>query len=419
MGAVLTPARPGTVRKYGGATVDHAIARWHGVDGRNLQNSGVILDDANNITGVVGLSMTANLVLSDTTLNVLGVVMKGADRFIHNFHHPSGGSALPVGQNTFVGVNAGNFTMGSTASTTAQGSNNTAMGYGSFTSNTLGHSNSAFGSTALAANTTGVENIAVGYRALVTNTVGSYNTATGVSALAANTSGASNVAFGWSALTTNTTGSFNLAMGVGSLGLNTTGSYNTAVGYVALAKHTTADHNTAMGAYSLFENTTGSNNIGVGSFALRWNTTGANNTAVGYAAGMNAAVGVNQTSFESVYIGAGTKSSADGIQNEIVIGYGAIGQGAHTATLGHTTILNTYIRGHTHLANVAGQNTIVGNQAALATTATDGFLYVPTCAGTPTGVPTSYTGKVALVFDTTNNRLYAYDGGWLAVELAS
>ena len=51
--------------------------------------------------------------------------------------------------------------------------------------------------------------------------------------------------------------------------------------------------------------------------------------------------------------------------------------------------------------------------AALATNATDGFLYIPTCAGTPTGVPTAQTGTVAMVFDTTNNKFYIYDGGWL------
>lgn len=58
-------------------------------------------------------------------------------------------------------------------------------------------------------------------------------------------------------------------------------------------------------------------------------------------------------------------------------------------------------------------NIVLGSQAALATTATNGFAYIPTCAGTPTGVPTAYTGKVAMVFDTTNNKLYIYDGGWL------
>jgi hypothetical protein len=49
--------------------------------------------------------------------------------------------------------------------------------------------------------------------------------------------------------------------------------------------------------------------------------------------------------------------------------------------------------------------------AALATTATDGFLYIPTCAGTPTGVPTSITGLAPLVIDSTNNKLYFYSGG--------
>lgn len=49
--------------------------------------------------------------------------------------------------------------------------------------------------------------------------------------------------------------------------------------------------------------------------------------------------------------------------------------------------------------------------AALATTATDGFLYIPTCAGTPTGTPTTFTGLAPLVINTTNNKLYFYSGG--------
>jgi hypothetical protein len=56
-------------------------------------------------------------------------------------------------------------------------------------------------------------------------------------------------------------------------------------------------------------------------------------------------------------------------------------------------------------------NVIAGASAALATTATNGFLYVPTCAGTPTGVPTTITGMAPIVVDTTNNKLYFYSGG--------
>ncbi len=57
-----------------------------------------------------------------------------------------------------------------------------------------------------------------------------------------------------------------------------------------------------------------------------------------------------------------------------------------------------------------GKNFVHGT-AALATTATNGFHYVPTCAGVPTGVPTAYTGNAAMVYDSTNNKLYVYGGG--------
>ncbi len=56
-----------------------------------------------------------------------------------------------------------------------------------------------------------------------------------------------------------------------------------------------------------------------------------------------------------------------------------------------------------------GNVTIGGG--ALATTATNRFLYVPTCAGTPTGTPTAKTGFAPIVVNTTNNKLYFYSGG--------
>jgi hypothetical protein len=60
----------------------------------------------------------------------------------------------------------------------------------------------------------------------------------------------------------------------------------------------------------------------------------------------------------------------------------------------------------------ANSNVVIGN-AALATSATNGFLYIPTCAGTPSGVPTAFTGRVPIIFDTTGNKIWVYDGGWL------
>jgi hypothetical protein len=58
----------------------------------------------------------------------------------------------------------------------------------------------------------------------------------------------------------------------------------------------------------------------------------------------------------------------------------------------------------------AGGGLAVGN-AALATSATRGFLYIPTCAGAPTGTPTAQAGTVPIVFDTADNKLYFYAGG--------
>lgn len=55
--------------------------------------------------------------------------------------------------------------------------------------------------------------------------------------------------------------------------------------------------------------------------------------------------------------------------------------------------------------------TAVRGFAELATDATTGFLYAPTCAGTPTGTPETQTGLVPIVIDSSNNKLYFYSGG--------
>lgn len=63
----------------------------------------------------------------------------------------------------------------------------------------------------------------------------------------------------------------------------------------------------------------------------------------------------------------------------------------------------------------SARNVSVGN-AAIATNAANGFLYIPTCAGTPTGTPTAKTGRAPIVWDSTNKKLYVYDGGWNAMN---
>jgi Protein of unknown function (DUF2793) len=71
----------------------------------------------------------------------------------------------------------------------------------------------------------------------------------------------------------------------------------------------------------------------------------------------------------------------------------------------------------TQAMKIDSSSNVVVNTAAIATTATNGFLYIPTCAGAPTGVPTTYTGRAPIVFDTTNNKLCIYNGTWKTVTL--
>ena len=53
---------------------------------------------------------------------------------------------------------------------------------------------------------------------------------------------------------------------------------------------------------------------------------------------------------------------------------------------------------------------------SLATTATTGFLYVPTCAGVPTGIPVPQDGMMPVVGNSLTGVLYRFHGGaWAAV----
>jgi hypothetical protein len=59
------------------------------------------------------------------------------------------------------------------------------------------------------------------------------------------------------------------------------------------------------------------------------------------------------------------------------------------------------------------KNFQIGANGALNTTATVGYLEIPSCAGAPTGVPSPIgTGKIILHYDSTNNKIYAYNGAW-------
>jgi hypothetical protein len=74
------------------------------------------------------------------------------------------------------------------------------------------------------------------------------------------------------------------------------------------------------------------------------------------------------------------------------------------------TVLNFQTASATRLIiNANGDIALNGTGSALATNATHGFTYLPSCAGIPTGVPGStYTGAAPFVWDSTHGVLMAY-----------
>jgi len=143
---------------------------------------------------VIGISNVIDL--DDTISSVTGIITKNGSRFFHNFHHLTGSTAVPTGRNLFIGEEAGNFSAGSTATSTSHGSfnlgigwrslrllttgyNNVGIGYASFYSLTSGIRNGAIGHSALQNLTTGSAHVAVGYRALMNITTSSNNVGVG------------------------------------------------------------------------------------------------------------------------------------------------------------------------------------------------------------------------------------------------
>lgn len=257
-------------------------------------------------------SFTGSLKLEDTTSDDTGIIYKGADRYLHNFHHPIGGGAVPIGHNLFVGSSAGNFTMGDAATDVNHASWNIGVGRRALYNNTLGKNNTAIGALALEANTTGANNSGVGSNALRRNTTGNNNFGLGYYALYANTTGHDNVAIGPNAVKSNTTGGNQIGVGNGALRLLSSGNRNTGVGYSTF--------------YSM--------------------TTGVGNTSLGYRAGefINGG-GNNVESDYGILIGYDARPLASGGTEEIVIGKSAIGHGDNTATLGNNSSTDCYFPG--------------------------------------------------------------------------
>jgi uncharacterized coiled-coil protein SlyX len=109
---------------------------------------------------------------------------------------------------------------------------------------------------------TGSENTAVGFNALFGDTTGSFNSAYGVQSLSGNQDGEANTSMGWYSMKEAVSAFGNTAIGAQTLQMNN-GSYNSAVGHSALI-NATGSYNIAIGVSAGFSLGAGSSNIEIG-----------------------------------------------------------------------------------------------------------------------------------------------------------
>lgn len=263
------------------------------------------------------------------------------------------------------------------------------------------------------------------------------------------------------------TGSNNMLLGIGigtnalfSGGANTIGGANSfgttptsadgnsGWGQDCFVVLTTADFNSAIGYRSGYTVTSGGYSVFAGSTADVTVGTVASVICIGYGAKAdtnNIAVIGGLTSngyITDLYLGNGKENATplaqvkvhvtggDTSANNIIgsdvwwmagIARGSGLGGNHFFYTSDATTSGTTLQTSTSKFQVSVKgNVVAGSLAVVSTSATDGFLYIPTCAGTPSGTPTAYTGKDAIVYDSTNDLMYIYEGGaWRTVGSAT
>jgi hypothetical protein len=160
--------------------------------------------------------------------------------------------------------------------------------------------------------------------------------------------------------------------------------------------------------------TVGNNSTGFG-INVNTGTSTASGVRVAPTGGIGTAFDVSAGSLasSSIFFGAsgtwnGSGQTFDGIMINVT----------NTASAAGSRLLTMQLSNLSKFAVDSLGNTIINDtSSALSTSATSGFLYIPTCAGVPSGTPTFLqTGTIPLVLDSVSAVAYVYSSSsWIAL----
>ncbi|MCD4746338.1 MAG: tail fiber domain-containing protein [Bacteroidales bacterium] len=344
------------------------------------------------------LHLSASMELTETHHADSGVIYKNGNRFFHDYA-PVGS----LGQNLFIGKNAGNFTM--TGPHNFSGCSNVGIGTNTLQNNQEGFQNTAMGTDALVNNTNGNYNTAIGGFAMHNITEGDYNIAIGKEAAhgAVNSHAHRNIAIGYrSGYNLDTGAEKNILIGYKAGDNITTGANNIIIGYDINAPNSTSNNQMSIGNLIFATNIDGtgttisSGNVGIGTSTPGatldvaghiWQTgtgrsvflgeyAGANddlssnyNVFIGYSTGRNNTTGQNNTAsgYYSLYANiSGNDNTASGHYSLYAntTGNGNTASG-HYSLYANTIGLDNTASGYEALRNntTACQNIAIGTKA--------------------------------------------------------
>jgi len=170
--------------------------------GNDTVNNIVPLDSATgslaNSSNLLDSAFISSIYTDTCSSAEYGVLFKGGKRWLYDFRHLTGNTARPTGTNIFLGEEAGNFTIGSTATATTQASSNVGIGFRAGNALTTGYNNILIGRRVGYIATTGYDNVCIGYQSGLLGTTYYRNVFIGMEAGRSST-GSSNVFIGYQA----------------------------------------------------------------------------------------------------------------------------------------------------------------------------------------------------------------------------
>jgi hypothetical protein len=396
------------------SSTDNAVTRFDGTTGKIIQNSAVIIDDSNNVSGVATLNAATLIIADNVTLGSSNTDTVAVNGRITTDLDPDANNAKDIGtsgrnwRDGFFGRTLHTVNLDLTGTTsfdgaqgtsgqvlTSAGTGNTPTwttpaagtvtsvgGTGTVNGITLTGTVTTSGSLTLGGTLSGVN-----LTTQVTGTLPVANGGTGAATLTANNVLLGNGTSALQVVAPGTTGNvltsdgttwtsaaapasllgdtdsatpFETSLGFEAGNVNT-GTNNTFIGYQSGKANTTGTNNTAVGFKSLDVSTTGATNTAFGANSLGTNTTGSANTAVGAFSMFSNIGGVYNTAIGD----SSLQNNTSGINN-VAIGFAALQL--------NTTSGYNVANGHSALAaNTTGaNNTATGYEALFSNTTAAG-----------------------------------------------